>query len=166
MTGQLQVHVTRVPGLGRAGIPLQRSLSRWSEAALHAAGHDGDAELSILLADEASGRSFNQQYRNRDQATNVLSFPAELPPGVELPLLGDLILCCPVIAREARQQRKALNAHYAHMVIHGVLHLLGLDHQHEEEAVEMESLERAALARLGIADPYRDLDAAAASAGE
>lgn len=159
MSQKVQVHVTREPGLGRAGIPLQRSLARWSEAALRAAGHTRDAELSILLVDEASGRNFNRQYRGRDQATNVLSFRAELPPGVELPLLGDLILCCPVIAREAHQQHKTLTAHYAHMVVHGVLHLLGLDHLHEEEAVRMESLERAALATLGIADPYRDLGA-------
>lgn len=154
MTAQVQVHVTREPGLGRAGIPLQSSMHRWAEAALTAAGRADAAELSILLTDEARGRWFNKQYRGQDGATNVLSFPAELPPGIDLPLLGDLVLCCPVIACEARQQAKALRDHYAHMVIHGVLHLLGLDHQHEEEALQMESLERAALARLGIADPY------------
>ncbi len=96
----------------------------------------------------------NRRYRDRDYATNVLSFPAELPAGLQLPLLGDIVICAPVVAREAGEQGKKLRNHYAHLTVHGVLHLLGHEHQHDTEAERMEKLERSILARLGIADPY------------
>jgi probable rRNA maturation factor len=106
------------------------------------------------------GRALNRHYRGKDQATNVLSFPAEmpegLPRGVTLPVLGDVVLCAPVIAREAREQGKPLNAHYAHLTVHGALHLLGWNHADDTEAECMEQLEREILAGLGIEDPYRD----------
>ena len=100
----------------------------------------------------------NHHYRGKDYPTNVLSFPADvpegLPKGVKMPLLGDLVICAPVVAHEAREQGKSLAAHYAHMTVHGVLHLLGWDHEDEREADCMEQLEREILASLGVEDPY------------
>jgi probable rRNA maturation factor len=98
--------------------------------------------------------SLNRHYRGKDYATNVLSFPADLPPEMQVPLLGDLVICAPVVAKEAAEQGKSLAAHYAHLTIHGVLHLLGLDHEDEREAEAMERIERELLADLGYADPY------------
>ena len=106
------------------------------------------------------GRALNRHYRGKDYATNVLSFPADiadgvnLPKGVVMPLLGDLVLCAPVVAREAKEQKKPLAAHYAHLTVHGALHLLGWDHQDAREAECMEQLEREILSGLGIDDPY------------
>ena len=112
------------------------------------------AELSIRLVDSTEGRELNRQYRSKDYATNVLSFPVELPPGIKLPLLGDLVICAPVVAREAAEQDKKRRDHYAHLTVHGVLHLLGQDHEIETDAERMEAIERRILAGLGIADPY------------
>ena len=111
-------------------------------------------ELSIRIVDIAEGRALNRDYRGKDYATNVLSFPAELPPGVSLPLIGDLAICAPVVAREAAEQGKDPRDHWAHMTVHGVLHLLGYDHIQDNEAEAMEALETRILAGLGIADPY------------
>jgi probable rRNA maturation factor len=124
-------------------------------AALAIAAYRAPAELSLRLVGAREGRALNRRYRGRDYATNVLSFPAELPAGVHLPLLGDLVLCAPVLAREARAQGKPLAAHFAHLSIHGTLHLLGYDHLKRSDATHMEALEIAALATLGITDPYR-----------
>jgi probable rRNA maturation factor len=144
--------------LPRAGLPSATSFRRWVAAALD--GRVREADLAIRIVDSREGRSLNRHYRGKDYATNVLSFPAELPEGlpedVRLPLLGDLVLCAPVIAREAREQGKPLNAHYAHMTVHGALHLLGWNHEDDTEAECMERLEREILASLGIADPYLD----------
>ena len=140
----------------RAGIPAATSFRRWVAAAL--AGRIREADLAIRIVDEKEGRSLNHHYRGKDYATNVLSFPAELPEGlpkgVKLPLLGDLVLCSPVIAREAREQGKPLRAHYAHLTVHDALHLLGWDHEDAREAEAMEQLEREILAGLGLPDPY------------
>ncbi|MAB24001.1 rRNA maturation RNase YbeY [Pseudomonas neustonica] len=133
--------------------PDDDSFLRWVGLAL---GAGTDRELTIRLVDEDEGRSLNHTYRGKDYATNVLSFPADLPPELDLPLLGDLVVCAPVVAREATEQGKPLNAHWAHMVIHGCLHLLGYDHIDDTEADEMETLERELLAQLSIADPYLD----------
>ena len=142
----------------RAGIPAATSFRRWVAAAL--AGRIREADLAIRIVDEKEGRSLNHHYRGKDYATNVLSFPAELPEGlpkgVKLPLLGDLVLCSPVIAREAREQGKPLRAHYAHLTVHGALHLLGWDHEDAREADAMEQLERQILAGMGLPDPYRE----------
>ena len=142
----------------RAGIPAATSFRRWVAAAL--AGRIREADLAIRLVGTKEGRALNRHYRGKDYATNVLSFPAELPEGlpegVKLPLLGDLVLCAPVVAREAREQGKPLNAHYAHLTVHGVLHLLGWNHEDSREAECMEQLEREILAGLGVDDPYRD----------
>lgn len=140
----------------RKGVPAAASFRRWAAAAL--AGRIRDADLAIRIVGEDEGRALNRHYRGKDYATNVLSFPAELPEGlpegVRLPLLGDLVICAPVVAREAADQGKGLNAHYAHLTVHGVLHLLGWDHENTPEAEAMEQLEREILAELGVDDPY------------
>ena len=142
----------------RAGVPAATSFRKWVAAALE--GRIREADLAIRIVDEKEGRALNHHYRGKDYATNVLSFPAELPEGlpkgVKLPLLGDLVLCAPVVAREAREQGKPLNAHYAHLTVHGCLHLLGWDHEDAQEAEAMEQLEREILAGLGLPDPYLD----------
>jgi probable rRNA maturation factor len=138
----------------RRGVPTPTSFRRWVEVALQGARHRKPAELSIRIVGAREGRALNRQYRGKDYATNVLSFPVELPRGVASPLLGDLVICAPVVAREAREQGKAPRDHYAHLTVHGVLHLLGFDHQNERDATRMEALETRILAGLGIADPY------------
>lgn len=142
-------------GLPRKGLPAAASVRRWVAAAL--VGHRRAVELSVRYVDSAEGRALNRDYRGRDDATNVLSFPAELPPGVRSPLLGDLVICAPVVALEALRQDKPLAHHHAHLVVHGVLHLLGMDHERSEaDAEAMEARERTILARLGIPDPYAE----------
>jgi probable rRNA maturation factor len=138
----------------RSGLPSAVSFRRWVTAALRGAQRRKGAELAIRIVDTHEGRAFNRDYRGKDYATNVLSFPAELPPGAQLPLLGDLAMCAPVILREAAEQHKVPRDHWAHLTVHGVLHLLGHDHLDEAEAEAMESLETRILAGLGIADPY------------
>ena len=136
-------------------LPAEAQLRRWVELALRQ--RTADSELTIRLVDAEEGQELNRTYRHKDYATNVLSFPAEVPEGLlDIPLLGDLVICVPVVEREAREQNKALEAHWAHLVIHGCLHLLGYDHIDDEEAEEMEGLERQLLAELGYPDPYRD----------
>lgn len=115
---------------------------------------DDATELAIQVVDEATIQQLNRDFRNKDKPTNVLSFPYEPMPGIELPLLGDIVLCAPVIAQEAAEQNKPLNDHWAHMLVHGVLHLRGFDHIEDSEAEEMESLERTLLAKHGVSDPY------------
>jgi probable rRNA maturation factor len=139
-------------GLARRGLPSATSFRRWVDAAL--SDKRRSAELAIRLVDAAEGQQLNRDYRGKDYPTNVLSFPVKLPPGVPLPLLGDLVLCAPVIAKEAAEQGKPLAAHYAHLTIHGVLHLLGMDHQNDLEANAMEAEETRILATLGISNPY------------
>ena len=138
----------------RAGLPSPVSFRRWVDAALQGAKRRKPAELAIRIVDADEGRTLNRDYRGKDYATNVLSFPAELPPGVALPLIGDLAICAPVVLREAAEQGKAARDHWAHLTVHGVLHLLGYDHIEDGEAQAMEALETRILAGLGIADPY------------
>lgn len=139
---------------GRRGVPLTRSFQRWIEAIPEVRRRRGMTEVNILIVDANAGRRFNRQFRGRDHATNVLSFPYEAMPGERSGLLGDLVICAPVIAREAREQGKQPRDHYAHMAVHGVLHLLGHDHEDAADAERMEALERRLLAALGIRDPY------------
>ena len=150
--GPVRLDVAVGYAVPRAGIPAAVSFRRWVHAALD--GRIREADLAIRIVDEDEGRSFNRHYRGKDYATNVLSFPAELPEGVKLPLLGDLLICAPVVAREATEQQKPLAAHYAHLTVHGALHLLGWDHENDQDAECMEQLEREVLATLGIRDPY------------
>ena len=150
---RLVVHVGY--GLPRKGLPAAASVRRWATAAL--AGQRRAVELSVRYVDSDEGRTLNRDYRGRDYATNVLSFPAELPPGVRSPLLGDLVVCAPVVALEALGQDKPLTHHHAHLVVHGVLHLLGMDHERSAtDADAMEARERRILAKLGIPDPYAE----------
>ncbi len=136
-------------------LPSEAQFRTWCELALRQ--RSADSEMTIRLVDEAEGRELNHTYRQRDYATNVLSFPADVPDGLlDIPLLGDLVICAPVVEREALEQNKPAHAHWAHMVIHGCLHLLGYDHIEDEEAEEMEALERELLAELGLPDPYAD----------
>ncbi|KAF7785242.1 putative rRNA maturation factor [Pseudoalteromonas rubra] len=137
-----------------ANLPSAEQFQLWAEKALLA--YKEEAEVTIRIADEAESQELNSQYRGKDKPTNVLSFPFEAPPGIELPLVGDLIICPQIVFREAEEQEKTFHDHFAHMVVHGCLHLLGFDHINEQDADEMESLEKEFLADLGIADPYRD----------
>lgn len=156
--GPVRLDVSVGYALPRAGLPAAVSFRKWVAAAL--AGRIREADLAVRVVDTAEGRALNRHYRGKDYATNVLSFPADLPEGlpegIRLPLLGDLVLCAPVIAREAHEQGKPLAAHYAHLTVHGTLHLLGWDHGDDVEAEAMEQLEREILAGLGIGDPYRE----------
>ena len=113
-----------------------------------------DPELSIRITDRDEAALFNETYRGKLGPTNVLSFAANPPPEAKSGLLGDIVICAPLVAEEARQQGKDEQAHWAHLIVHGVLHLLGYDHQNDPDAEQMEGLETAALARLGFADPY------------
>jgi probable rRNA maturation factor len=140
----------------RAGVPSAASFRKWVGAAL--AGRAAPASIAIRIVGSEEGRELNRQYRGKDYATNVLSFPAERPEGlpdeVQLPDLGDLVICAEVVAREAAEQAKRPVDHFAHLTVHGVLHLLGWDHLEDAEAEAMEARERDVLAGLGIADPY------------
>ena len=136
-----------------AGLPSTAQLLAWAEQAL--ADQQPHAEITIRIVDEAEGRALNRQWRQRDYATNVLSFSLRGPAEIAPDLLGDLVLCAPVIAAEAAAQGKTLHAHWAHLTIHGVLHLLGHEHQDAVAAATMEARERAILAALGWPDPYR-----------
>ena len=156
--GPVHLDVAVSYALPRAGLPAAASFRKWVKAAVDRAGRRFDSEVAIRIVDAAEGQAMNLQYRHKDYATNVLSFPAEVPEGLpedfDFPQLGDLVICAPVVAREAAEQGKALDDHYAHLTVHGVLHLLGFDHIEDDEAEEMEALERRILAGLGIADPY------------
>jgi probable rRNA maturation factor len=132
---------------GAAGVPVRRTLLRWARAAVQQ-----PAEVTIRVVGTREGRRLNKAWRDQDHATNVMSFEYGRVQGM---LRGDVVLCAPVVAREAREQGKRLVAHYAHMVVHGLLHLQGHDHQTGAEAQRMEALERRILAHLGHADPYR-----------
>lgn len=142
--------------------PPKRALRSLAEkavdAALREAGAEADAgtELSLVFSDDAHVRALNSGWRGKDRPTNVLSFPAfPARPGEKIPpMLGDVVLAAETVAREAELEDKPLDHHITHLVIHGVLHLLGHDHEDEAEAERMEALERAALARLAIPDPY------------
>jgi probable rRNA maturation factor len=140
----------------RSGLPSVAKFRHWARTAL--AGRRREAELAIRVVDAAESQALNRRYRAKDKPTNVLSFPAELPPELELPLLGDLVICREVVEAEAEEQGKPVEAHWAHMVIHGTLHLLGLDHETEAEAEAMEAIEVELLAELGWPDPYQERD--------
>ena len=137
------------------GIPARASLETWAMAALNGLRHR--SEMTIRIVDEAEGAELNLTYRGKSGPTNVLSFPFEAPPGIgDLDLIGDLVVCAPVVEREAAEQGKDLAAHWAHMVVHGTLHLLGYDHLTDGEAAEMEALETDVLKGLGFDAPYED----------
>jgi probable rRNA maturation factor len=133
-------------------IPTEADFQSWLNAAVQP--FQAEAEVTIRIVDSAESQQLNLQYRSKDKPTNVLSFPFQPPPGLELPLLGDLVVCVPVVQSEALEQNKALNDHWAHMVVHGCLHLLGFDHINDDDAAQMEAEEIQILASIGINNPY------------
>ena len=143
----------------RDGVPSRADVRRWLRAA-----EPGAARITVRIVDEAEGRELNRDYRGKDYPTNVLTFAygegEDMPLPEGLPLMGDLVLCRQVVEREAVEQGKPLDAHYAHLSVHGMLHLQGFDHLEDDEAEEMEALERRILAELGYPDPYREAPAA------
>jgi len=134
-------------------LPTEVEVRQWVESVL--VGRVEQTEVGVRIVDEQESVSLNDKFRGVNKATNVLSFPFENPPGLFLPILGDIVLCAPVIIREAAEQKKLLKAHWAHMIIHGMLHLLDYDHQTDEEAESMEKLETQLLASLGFPNPYQ-----------
>jgi len=137
-------------------LPEQQQLETWIRAAIQAGRHElpDEAELTVRIVDNDEIQALNYQYRGKDKPTNVLSFPFENPPGITLPLLGDLVISKMVVEREATEQNKQLISHWAHMLIHGTLHLLGYDHINEEEAITMEGIETKLMIELGFNAPY------------
>lgn len=136
-------------------LPPEADFQHWANTAWQG---DDETEVTIRLVNEDESAELNHQYRGKDSPTNVLSFPFEAPPGISIPLLGDLVICAAVVAREAREQGKTPAAHWAHMVVHGMLHLQGYDHEDDAEAEAMEALETRLLHTLGFADPYQTED--------
>ena len=134
------------------GVPPPARLVQWAEAAL--TGRSEGAQMTVRVVDEAEGAALNARYRHQSGATNVLAFAFDAPELPSLRILGDVVVCAPVAAREAREHSKRLDAHWAHLVIHGTLHLLGYGHDDPRSAQEMETIEREILARLGYPDPY------------
>ena len=137
-----------------AEIPSFEQMQGWVDAVLTDAAQD--SEIVIRVVDEAESAALNSQYRHKQGPTNVLSFPFEAPEGFEMDLLGDLVICAPLLAQEASQQHKPLLHHWAHIIIHGVLHLIGYDHLDDAEAEEMEGLEIRILKALNIENPYQE----------
>ena len=138
--------------------PSKEDFQQWADLALV---DDKSVEISIRIVDEEESQLLNKQYRSKDKPTNVLSFPMEIPEELlnklDVIMLGDLVICAPIVEKEAKSQGKEPNAHWAHMVIHGILHLQGFDHVLESDAQEMESLEIKLLQQIGIENPYMDL---------
>lgn len=135
-------------------LPSATELELWVKTAIR--DTMSEAELTIRIVEVEESQTLNNTYRGKDKPTNVLSFPFEAPPGIELPLLGDLVICAAVVEQEAIDQNKPLIAHWAHMVVHGCLHLLGYDHIEDVEAEEMESLETQLIESLGYNNPYKE----------
>ncbi len=133
-------------------LPSEPQIVAWLDATIDEA--NSAADITLRIVDEAESQQLNHDYRRKDRPTNVLSFPFQAPPGVKVAMLGDLVICAPVVVREAEEQQKSREAHWAHMVIHGALHLLGYDHVSEDGAIVMESREKEILATLGYSDPY------------
>lgn len=140
-----KLHATIQYNTGQDALPGASQFRKWAKAALRV-----DTEVTIRIVDEAEGRTLNRTYRNKDYATNVLTFPLTEEPH----LMGDIVICAPVVAAEAKAQNKSLEAHYAHLTVHGILHLHGYDHETEAQAELMEGLETAIIMKLGYASPY------------
>lgn len=135
-------------------MPAQKLFQVWVDAVLRDSSQN--SEIVIRIVDEPEMLQFNQQYRDKKSLTNILSFPFEIPEGIESDLLGDLLVCAPVVEKEAIQQNKKLEHHWAHLLVHGLLHLLGYDHIDDVEAEEMEALEVKILKTIKIKNPYEE----------
>ncbi|MFT5501704.1 MAG: putative rRNA maturation factor [Woeseiaceae bacterium] len=140
-------------------IPDEDEIGTWLRQVLAESGNREGLEISVRVVDEAESRDLNKRFRTIDNSTNVLSFPADSAglPAEFAPALGDIVICGPVVEREALQQGKDIGHHWAHLIVHGALHLLGYDHETEDDAEIMESLERKILAARGISDPYAEI---------
>lgn len=156
----MTVHTRVQHGVRDAEVPASRVISTWVRAVLRYVGRT-DAEVTVRVVSEREMRALNQRFRDRAEATNVLSFPFEDPPGMQTDILGDVVVCAPVVAREAARFGLPGKSRWAHMVVHGVLHLCGFDHESGKDAAVMEAAEKQVLAGLGFPDPY---ECAAASA--
>jgi len=143
--------------------PDEDSIKRWASAAIR--DERDNSELNLRIVDEQESADFNQQYRGKTGATNVLSFPFDAVAPEPLPILGDLVVCAPVVNREANEQQKTSEAHWAHIIVHGVLHLLGYDHIDDSDAAQMEALETSILLELNFPAPYESTDQAKTKAG-
>jgi len=152
---ELATEVQNVSGYGN--VPKTELIRAWAATAYGKVANT-DAEVTVRVVDEEDGRQLNMQYRNQPAATNVLSFPFEDPPGMKTKILGDIVLCAPVISREALDQGKPLAAHWAHMIVHGVLHLCGYRHDVENDADLMEQLEAQIIEQIGFTNPYTEID--------
>lgn len=135
-----------------ATVPDPKLIQHWASAAL--SEPQQEVEISLRIVDEEEGRSLNHTWRNKDYPTNVLSFPVGEPIEQAPGLLGDMVICAPIVAREANEQGKTIEAHWAHLVVHGMLHLQGYDHEQQDEAEKMEALEISILDKIGYANPY------------
>lgn len=161
MNATIDVTVDLVNASTDNQLPATEDFTRWTRAALAALHRDTDAELSIRVVDEEESADLNSTYRQKSGPTNILSFPYAGVPGItgmdsaDFPLLGDLAICAPLVRQEAEAQQKTVQAHWAHLTVHGVLHLNGLDHEEPEAATAMESLEIHILDTLGFANPYQ-----------
>lgn len=134
-------------------IPSAEDFEHWAKSALQ----QTQGELTVRIVDRPESQRLNRNYRGKDKPTNVLSFPFEAPEHLPSHYLGDLVICAPIVTAEAREQGKSVISHWAHMVIHGMLHLQGYDHQTDSQATEMEQLEQQIMANLGYPDPYKEL---------
>ena len=159
----VEVSVQRaLTGHKNLSMPDDNQIEHWAEQAVLMSRHRHNEKLlmSVRIVEESEITDLNRTYRGKNKATNVLSFPFDIPPGLPAEEsegeLGDVIVCASVVEQEAREQHKTSEAHWAHMIIHGTLHLLGYDHETEAEAQQMESLEKAVMHELGYTDPYRD----------
>lgn len=138
-------------------LPTESEINTWALKALSMEGYNKEeAEITVRFVENHEIQELNCEYRHKDYATNILSFPFECPEGVDLPLLGDLVISKAVVEKEALEQGKTLKEHYAHLIVHGVLHLLGYDHIEEEDAKVMEPLEISIVEALGFDNPYKD----------
>jgi len=150
----MELHLDLQVALDTSGyaLPGEAQIRAWVAAAL--AARMPEAELTIRIVDEVESEQLNQQYRHKSGPTNVLSFPFETDLPMEIPLLGDIVICAPVVVREALEQHKDLSSHWAHMVLHGTLHLLGYDHISDSDADKMEQTEIQLMQQLGFSNPY------------
>jgi len=135
-----------------SNIPTEKEFTEWVNAALNQ--HRTQGELTVRIVDVAESKKLNNTYRQKNMPTNILTFPFEQPPDITLPLLGDIIICAPLVSREAEEQGKSERSHWAHLVIHGCLHLIGYDHQNDAQATIMEALEIQTMQQLGFTNPY------------